>query len=61
MIQVVAACPNTSSDGTYIEKAKRGIEPLTYKYESYALPIKLFCLVIILIFSIQSLRTLNFL
>ena len=25
-------------------KAKRGIEPLTYKYESYALPIKLFCL-----------------
>ena len=28
-------------------KAKRGIEPLTYKYESYALPIKLFCLNII--------------
>ena len=30
--------------GWHINKAKRGIEPLTYKYESYALPIKLFCL-----------------
>ena len=34
------ALPNEKRFG----KAKRGIEPLTYKYESYALPIKLFCL-----------------
>tara|TARA_B110000503_G_scaffold73047_1_gene112899 strand:+ start:163 stop:510 length:348 start_codon:yes stop_codon:yes gene_type:complete len=28
-------------------EAKKGIEPLTYKYESYALPIKLFCLALL--------------